>query len=163
MKYFIIALCLLASTSVVVAQEAIDFTGIIKDSISGSFTLATVEKVPVFPGCIGDDNATLKKCLSKHISKHVAENFNGDEASKGIIFPGKYSAFVSFKIDSTGVITDIKSQAQTQALRKEAARVVQLLPRLIPGQDKGKNVAVLYKLPITFFLEEPEGEDKKKG
>ncbi len=153
------------STSILVAQEDVEIIEITEETTPKDIPFAVVEKVPVYPGCTGENNATLKKCMSKNISKHVAENFNVDEASKGMVTYGKYRVYVSFKIDTTGVITDIKSYTPTQApspaLRKEAVRVVQLLPRLIPGQDKGKNVAVLYTLPITFNI--PKGDSNRKG
>ena len=156
-KIAIVLFIILLTPSILLSQD--------QEGIS----FATVEKVPVFPGCVGEDNATLKKCMSKGISKHIAENFNIDEASKGMVVSGKYRVYVSFKIDTTGVITDIKSYAPTQApspaLKKEAVRVMQLLPQLIPGQQKGKNVAVLYSLPITFYIEEDKKskKNKKKG
>ena len=161
MKYVVIISFLFISINTILAQEDIEIIEIIEETTPKDISFAVVEKAPVFPGCIGKDNATLKKCTSKKISKHVAENFNSDEASKGMVTYGKYRVYVSFKIDSTSVITDINSQAKSPALKKEAVRVVQLLPRLIPGQDKGKNVAVLYTLPITLNI--PRGDSNRKG
>ena len=154
------------SINTLYAQEDVEIIEKTEDaSVPEGIPFATIEKVPTFPGCIGDDNAALKKCMSKHISKHVAENFNVDEASKGMVFYGKYRVYVSFTIDTTGVITDIKSYTPTQApspaLKKEAVRVIEQLPRLIPGQEKGKNVAVLYTLPIIFNI--PKDDSNSKG
>ena len=167
MKYFILALCLLASTNILIAQDDVEIIEITEETTPEDIPFASVEKVPVYPGCTGEDNATLKKCMSKKISKHVAENFNVDEASKGIVTYGKYRVYVSFKIDATGVITDIKSYTPTQApspaLKKEAVRVMKLLPKLIPGQEKGKNVGVLYSLPITFYVPKDDSSDKTGG
>ena len=94
--------------------------------------------------------------MSQNISALVAKNFNIKKASKGLE-AGKHRVFVSFKIDNTG-ITTIKTRAPSPALEKEAARVIKKLPKMTPGQQKGKNVGVLYSLPITFEI-----EDKKKN
>ena len=37
---------------------------------------ATIENVPVYPGCKGDDNAKLKKCMSDKVSAFVAKHFD---------------------------------------------------------------------------------------
>jgi len=118
---------------------------------------AVIEKVPVYPGCTGESNKVLKKCMSDHIAAYVSKNFRIKKASKGLK-PGIHRVFVSFKIDKTGKITNIKSRAPNAALEKEAIRVMKKLPKLQPGQQKGKAVGVLYSLPITF-----EKEKKKRN
>lgn len=141
-----------------VAQEDVQIIEATEDTTPIDVPFAVIEKVPIFPGCTGEDNAILKKCMSDHISKYVAENFNIKKASKGLE-GGKHNVYVSFKIDKEGYITNIRSRGPNKKLEKEAIRVMQQLPRLIPGQQKGENVAVLYSLPITFYIE----EEKKNG
>ncbi len=58
-----------------------------------------------------------------------------------------------FKIDEKGNITDIRARAPHIKLEEEAIRVMKLLPKMIPGKQKGKTVAVLYSLPIAFNVE----------
>jgi len=36
---------------------------------------------------------------------------------------------------------------------KEAVRVIQSLPKWIPGRQNGRNVPVYYTVPITFKLQ----------
>jgi hypothetical protein len=39
-----------------------------------------------------------------------------------------------------------------QALKDEGIRVIELMPDLVPGKQRGKNVNVLFTMPITFKL-----------
>ena len=47
----------------------------------------------------------------------------------------------------------IKPVKNMTILEHEATRIINLLPDFIPGESKGKNVAVYYTLPITFKLQ----------
>ena len=117
---------------------------------------AKIEEVPVYPGCEGTEEE-LKYCLQDKITKHVNINFN-TELSKNLGFsPGVKRIFVMFKIDKAGNITEVKARGPHQSLADEAIRVVNSLPKMIPGKYLGKNVDVKYSLPIAFKVE----EDKK--
>jgi hypothetical protein len=61
---------------------------------------------------------------------------------------------VQFKIDNTGNVVDIRSKAPHPDLEIEATRIVNSLPQMIPGEHKGKKVAVSYSLPILFIIDE---------
>ncbi|WP_262884838.1 energy transducer TonB [Capnocytophaga felis] len=39
-----------------------------------------------------------------------------------------------------------------KVLQEEAKRLIETLPQLIPGKQKGKNVAVTFIYPINFKL-----------
>lgn len=121
---------------------------------------AVIEKVPVYPGCSGEDNESLKKCMSDNISKFVATEFNVKKASRGLD-AGIHRVYVSFLINSKGKVTKVRSRGPNAALEKEAIRVVEKLPQMEAGEQKGQKVGVLYSLPITFNLEKDK-EDKKK-
>ncbi len=113
---------------------------------------AIIDEVPVFPGCEGTKEE-LRQCLQEQITKHVNRNFNIDLASSLKLELGINKIFVMFKIDKEGNITDIKSRAPHKALQEEAIRVVNLLPKMIPGKQEGENVGVRYSLPIAFKVE----------
>lgn len=119
---------------------------------------AVIEKVPVYPGCNGDDNKRLKKCMSDKISKFVATEFNVNKASKGLK-AGVHRVYVNFVINAKGKVTKVKSRAPSPALEKEAIRVIKKLPDMQAGLQEGSAVNVLYSLPITFSIE----KDKKKN
>jgi protein TonB len=58
-----------------------------------------------------------------------------------------------FKIDRHGNIANIKARAPHKKLKEEAIRVIKLLPKMIPGKQRGKAVGVSYGLPIVFKVE----------
>jgi protein TonB len=58
--------------------------------------------------------------------------------------------YVQFKIDETGMVTDIRARGPHVRLEKEAIRVVSLLPQMTPGRQRTRAVRVSYTLPITL-------------
>ncbi|PRP66881.1 M56 family metallopeptidase [Nonlabens agnitus] len=119
---------------------------------------AIIENVPTYPGCIGD-NAEKKKCMQQNIAQLVQENFDTSIANK-VGLSGKQTISVQFKIDQNGNVANIISRAKAPELQAEAARVVNLLPKMQPGTQRGQNVGVIYGLPIIFNVpEESKKED----
>ena len=111
-----------------------------------------VDKVPTFPGCEGLSNADLKKCLTESISRHVIDNFDYEVAHK-LNLIGEQRIHVIFKIDEEGSAKDVNVvRAQYPELKVEVKRVINMLPKMIPGQHKGKKVAVPYSLPIILDI-----------
>ncbi len=112
-----------------------------------------IEDVPIFPGCSGS-NKERRECFSVKISKFVSKKFNVELASDlGLPQGTVQKIFVMFKIDKKGNITDIKARAPHKKLQEEAIRVVELLPQMTPGKQRGKAVSVSYGLPIVFKVE----------
>jgi len=112
---------------------------------------AVIEKVPAYPGCVGDNQA-MKECMSTKIAEIINSNFNTDIAST-LNLSDNQRIMVQFKIDKTGDVTDIRARASKPELEAEAIRVVNLLPKMTPGEHNGEQVAVLYTLPIIFEAE----------
>ncbi|WP_298418993.1 energy transducer TonB [uncultured Kordia sp.] len=112
-----------------------------------------IEDAPVFPGCEKyKTKADRKKCMSEKIQKHVNRKFNTDLANDLGLNEGRKRITVLFTIDEKGVVTDIKSRGPHPKLEKEAERVVKLLPKMKPGQQRKENVKVKYTLPINFIV-----------
>lgn len=62
-------------------------------------------------------------------------------------------AYVQFVVSSTGAIKDaVVMNDLDERLAEEALRVVEIMPNWIPGENKGKKVAVKFTLPISFKL-----------
>jgi hypothetical protein len=117
-----------------------------------------IENVPVYIGCESlESNEDRRKCMANEITKHVLNNFNADLAHD-LKLSGRQRINVIFKINKNGEITDVKSRAPHPKLEEEANRVISLLPKMKPGIQDGKPVAVPYSLPIIF-----EVSDKKKN
>ena len=76
--------------------------------------------------------------------------------SKNIKFPKekedvKVRVVTSFTVEKDGSITDAKIvRSQGEAFDNEALRVINGMPKWIPGMQNGKAVSVKYTLPITF-------------
>lgn len=113
---------------------------------------SVIENVPVFPGCESGSNEDKKACMNKKIAQFIGKKFNTDLAGE-LGLSGVQKIFVLFKIDKNGEVTDIRARAPHPRLEKEAERVVNLLPKMIPGKQRGKPVRVPYSLPISFQVQ----------
>lgn len=112
-----------------------------------------IEEVPIFPGCKGN-NQELRSCFSAEITKFVSKNFNSELAQDiGLASGSVQRIYVMFKIDKNGDISEIQARAPHKTLENEAIRVIQKLPKMTPGKQRGKPVGVKYSLPITFKIE----------
>ena len=114
---------------------------------------SVIENVPEYPGCEKGTNSEKRKCMSKKIEKFIQKKFNTDLAGD-LGLTGKQRINVIFKIDKNGNVTGVRSRAPHPRLEKEAARVVNLLPKMKPGRQRGKAVVVPYSLPITFLVQD---------
>lgn len=114
---------------------------------------AVIENVPVYPGCENEKgNEAKKKCMSSKISEFINKKFNTDLASD-LGLDGRQRIAVQFKIDKSGRVIDVRARAPHPRLEKEAVSVVQSLPNMTPGKQRGKPVGVLYSLPIVFDIQ----------
>ena len=98
-----------------------------------------VENMPEFPG--GD--LGLMKFIQKNVRyPAIAKEYN---------ITGK--VYVSFIVDKQGKVTNVKIvRGVDKNLDAEALRVVSLLPKYRPGQQRGKAVRVMFTIPINFTL-----------
>lgn len=126
-------------------QEYLDET---KDENDLAVPFAAIDKVPAYPGCSGDNEA-LKQCFSERISAFVGENFT-TKLGNDLGLMGRQRIVVQFKIDKSGNIVRATAKAAKPELEAEALRVVSLLPQMLPGEQDGKKVSVIYSLPIVF-------------
>jgi protein TonB len=111
---------------------------------------AVIEKVPQFPGCTGN-NEELKACFQKKMFEHLQKHFRYPEAASDLHIQGK--VFVFFTIDKYGNVTKIQSRGPDKILETEAERIIGLLPKMVPGKQRERPVAVPYSIPINFKLQ----------
>ena len=114
---------------------------------------SVIENVPIFPGCDKGNNAERRKCMSQKITKFVQRKFNTDLAGD-LGLSGRQRISVIFKIDKNGDVVGVRARAPHPRLVKEATRVVNLLPKMKPGKQRGKAVVVPYSLPIIFQVQD---------
>lgn len=95
------------------------------------------EMFPQFPG----GHVALFEYLSKNI-KFPKSKENEDV---------KVRVVTTFTVEKDGSITDARIvRSQGEAFDNEALRVINGMPKWIPGMQNGKAVSVKYLLPITF-------------
>ncbi len=115
--------------------------------------LAVIDQAPIFPGCESLSSKEAKSCITQKITEFVNANFNTGLATK-LGLSGLNRIQVLFKINENGEVVEVKARASKPELEREAIRVVEMLPDMIPGKQNGKAVSVLYSLPIVFKVKE---------
>jgi protein TonB len=111
---------------------------------------AIIEEAPIFPGCEKKKSkADRRKCLQEKISRHIDRKFDKGLAND-LGLEGRQKIQVQFTIDEKGKVVDIKSRAPHPRLTQETQEVIDDLPDMIPGKQRGKAVKVTYTLPIIF-------------
>lgn len=103
-------------------------------------------KAEISPSYTGG-NAAMNKFLNENLK------FPADAEDEGL----EGTVFVDFIVGSDGVVRETSATSYTYenvdpAFVTEALRVVNLMPRWIPGSQHGKPVDVKYSVPITFMI-----------
>ncbi|MGO1752143.1 MAG: energy transducer TonB [Psychroflexus sp.] len=118
----------------------------------GDVSFAVIENVPIFPGCEKyTTNEERKKCMSKKISEFVGKEFDTG-LGEDLGLSGVNRVYVQFKISKSGEIVDVRARNPHPRLQREGERVINKLPKMKPGEQRGQKVGVLYSLPITFQI-----------
>ena len=99
-----------------------------------------VEQQPSFPGGQG----ALMSYLNSHINYPAVAQENGVQGR----------VIVQFVVEPDGSISQVKvARGVDPSLDKEAARVVNGMPKWIPGKQNGQAVRVRFTLPVQFRLQ----------
>ncbi len=121
-----------------------------------------IEIVPLYPGCEGSfSNNERRKCLSAKISHFISSRFNVN-APPGRGLEGRHRIMVTFKISKEGTVMGIRAKTEHPILEQEAIQVINLLPKMQPGKQRGKPVVVPYALPVVFNIPEKKSNIRKK-
>ena len=121
--------------------------GEIDEDISVPF--AVIEDVPVFPGCEGASDK--KACFQEQMQKHIRKHFSYPEIPQEMGVQGRVN--VMFVIQRDGSIGGIRMRGPDKNLEAEALRIIELLPKMTPGKQRGRAVKVPFSIPITFRLQ----------
>lgn len=121
-----------------------------------------LEEIPKFESCKDSVGQAAKDCFNLNINKHIIKNFNYPKEAEKANLQGK--VYVIFTINKSGETEGfkVKGPKNGKLLEDEALRIVKLLPKFIPGKQRGKAVNVQYALPIIFKLEDPIKNEKNK-
>ena len=102
-----------------------------------------VDEPPIFEAC--KDNINKRKCFQDQLEQHVKTHFNPNS-----IDAEKSEVDVAFRIDETGEVEVLFSRSENETHKKEAERIISLLPKFIPAQKRNKNVKTYYIHSIIF-------------
>jgi len=119
------------------------------EDVDEDVPFAIIEEAPIYPGCKGN-KTERKKCLQQKIMQHVGKNFNTDLSQELGLDAGKKRVIVLFSIDKKGNVVNARARGPHARLEKEALRVVNALPKMVPAKQRGRAVGVKYTLPITL-------------
>ena len=107
-----------------------------------------VEQMPEFPGGMGE------------AMKFLAKNMKYPVAAQQAKIEGR--VIVQFVVERDGSVSDVKVMSGVSPeLDAEAIRVVSMMPKWIPGKQRGKAVAVKYTMPIMFRLQNPKPDKEE--
>ncbi|MEI7660791.1 MAG: energy transducer TonB [Bacteroidota bacterium] len=99
-----------------------------------------IEEMPQFPG---GEEAMLK---------FLQENLAYPEAAREDGIQGK--VFLTFVVETDGSLTDMKAVSRLGGgCDGEALRVLKIMPKWIPGRQRGVPVRVRFNLPVKFTLQ----------
>lgn len=119
----------------------------------GPVPFDVIEDVPIFPGCENlDSNSERKTCMSEKINQFIKQNFDTELGSR-LGLTGINKVIIMFKINTAGDIVEVQSRGPHPKLEKEAERVINSLPKMQPGKQRGKPVPVSFSLPIIFKVD----------
>ena len=112
---------------------------------------AIIEEVPIFPGCEVVSKSEQKKCFQKMIFIHINKTVCYPEIGQEMGIQGK--VYMRFVIEKDGSITNIEVlRSPDRNLEKEALRIINKLPKMTPGKQRGRPVRVPFSIPIAFKL-----------
>ncbi|WNW01440.1 energy transducer TonB [Tenacibaculum sp. HL-MS23] len=125
---------------------------LIKEPIVEEVSFDVVETIPLFISCKESDLNKVD-CFNYQMQKHLIDNFIYPKKALEKEIEGNLE--VSFIINANGIVSkvEVKGADNSGLLKKEAQRIVLLLPNFIPGEHKGRKISVSYKFPINFTLD----------
>ncbi len=106
-------------------------------ALEGQTIWMVSERMPQFPGG--------KEALDKFIASHLDYSKIETRPTKPI--------FVGFVVDTTGQVVNmciLYSPTKNLTTQQEVLRVMQLMPKWIPGQQGRRKVAVRYSHPVKL-------------
>jgi len=132
-------------------EEIIEVEDVVVDEMDEDLDVpfSVIEDVPVFPGCEGESDK--RACFNRMMQKHISKNFRYPEIAQEMGVQGRVN--VMFVIQKDGSIGGVRMRGPDKNLEKEAARIIDKLPNMTPGKQRGRAVRVPFSIPITFRLQ----------
>lgn len=131
-------------------EEIIEEVEVIEEDFDVDVPFAIVEDVPVHPGCENVPKSQRRSCFQEKLQSHIKLNLRYPEIAQEMGIQGR--VWVQFIISKDGSITGIRTRGTDKSLEKEAQRIIEMLPTMTPGKQRGRPVRVPFSIPITFSL-----------
>ena len=120
-----------------------------------------VQEMPRFPGCelLDRDKDTKMECAEEKMIAFIYNNLNYPKQAKENRIEGR--VYIQFIVEKDGtlsnaeIVRDIGAGCGFEAL-KIVDKMNQLYERWTPGKHKGEVVRVVYIVPVTFELPDPD-------
>lgn len=111
-----------------------------------------VERMPTTVECADlESEQERNNCTSQAIAQHLVDNLKYPRKARKSDSSGL--VILQFTVTRSGDINDIEVlKSPDPIFNQPAIEALESLPQLVPGQQRGKNVAVRYALPIRFSL-----------
>ncbi|MCH2198313.1 MAG: energy transducer TonB [Flavobacteriales bacterium] len=110
-----------------------------------------VEHMPAMGDCKKLRGDERHQCTQLEIIKFVTQNTKYPQIAKDAGIQG--TVFVYFVVGKDGGVKDAKVLREVDPrLDKEALRVINMLPKFEPGEQRGKPVPVQYTIPVKFII-----------
>ncbi|MEQ8625075.1 MAG: energy transducer TonB [Vicingaceae bacterium] len=113
-----------------------------------------VEDMPVFPGCEGKGSKEeIQNCTNTELQKFIIQNAKFPAMARDAGISG--TVYIRYLIDERGEVKNVqvvRGVSGGKALDNEAVRVIESLPKMKPGKQRGKAVRVQYTVPVKFNL-----------
>ena len=124
----------------------------VEEEIPIDVPFTIIEDKPMFDACKDVPKADQSKCFKENLAKHVAKTFVYPQAAMEMGTQGRVN--VSFRINTDGSVTVLGVRGPDKLLEAEARRIIEKLPKLIPGKQRGKPTPVTFGYPISFKLQQ---------
>ncbi|EIJ38723.1 energy transducer TonB [Galbibacter orientalis] len=122
----------------------------VEEPIDVDVPFTVIEDKPMFEDCKGVPKAQQFTCFKENLDKHVRKTFRYPDMAQEMGIQGR--VYVNFRINKDGTITILNTRAPDKSLDEEARRIINKLPKLIPGKQRGRPTPVTFAYPIVFKL-----------
>ena len=123
-----------------------------KPELNNATNINFIQYAPVYPSCSSNlPEEDKKACLLTNVSKFVLKNFNSAIGKRAGLKKGFYEIRVLFIIDKNGYSKTYKVLGKyNNSIKNEVKRIINKLPKMIPGKTNGKSVPVKYSVKVLF-------------
>lgn len=118
----------------------------------GEEVYTVVQEMPRFPGCedLEGSSDEKKKCAEKKMLEFIYQNIKYPSISD---VDNEGQVVITFIVDKEGNIVQPKIlRGSPDALAKEYIRIINSMPRWIPGKQRGEAVNVQFNIPFRINL-----------